>query len=93
MTDSPYILLKRGFSLRGWKGLPYALVERGTGAVAFMRQDAFRVLRFCNGRFTEDSPVFFGKRKEVLAQLDAIRLRPRREPSLRKTLPSKPQLR
>ncbi|MBQ3301408.1 MAG: radical SAM protein, partial [Eggerthellaceae bacterium] len=72
MADSPYILLKRGFSLRGWKGLPYALADRSTGAVAFMRQDAFRVLRFCNGCFSEDSPVFSGKRREVLAQLDAI---------------------
>ena len=72
LSGSSYIRLKRDFVLRGWKGLPYALVNRRTGAVAFMRQDAFRALRFCNGRFTEDSPVFFGERKEVLRQLDGI---------------------
>ena len=72
MAKSPYIRLKRNFVLRGWKGLPYALVDRRTGWVTFMREDAFRALLFCNGRFAEDSPVFFGERKEALRQLDGI---------------------
>ena len=91
--DKGHVRIRPEYQLRGWQGLPYALVKKGGARPLFMRSDAFRTVRFCNGRFTEDSPVFFGKRKEVLAQLDAIRLRPRREPSLRKTLPSKPQLR
>ena len=32
-TQSPYLRLKRDFALRGWKGLPYALADRRTGAV------------------------------------------------------------
>lgn len=72
MTRASYIRLKRDFALRGWKGLPYALVNRRTGAVAFMREDAFRAIGFCNGRFTEDSPIFFGERKDVLATLDEM---------------------
>jgi len=72
MARSPYIRLKRDFALRGWKGLPYALSDRRTGAVAFMHEDAFRALGFCNGRFTEDSPVFYGKRKDVLQRLDEM---------------------
>ena len=72
LSRSPYIRLKRPFALRGWKGLPYALVNRRTGAVAFMHESAFRALLFCNGRFTEDSPIFFGERKDVLAKLDEL---------------------
>jgi len=70
MTRSHYIRLKRDYALRGWKGLPYALVNRKTGVVSFMHEGAFRAVGFCNGRFTEDSPVFFGERKDVLAELD-----------------------
>ena len=72
MAQSPYIRLKRDFVLRGWKGLPYALVNRRTGTAAFMREGAFRALEFCNGRFTEDSPIFFGERKDALRRLDEI---------------------
>ena len=72
MTNSSYIRLGHDFALRGWKGLPFALVNRRTKAVSFMRESAFKALQFCNGRFTEDSPVFLGERREVLRQLDKI---------------------
>lgn len=72
MTRSSYIRLEHDFALRGWKGLPYALVNRQTGVVAFMRESDFRTLSFCNGRFAEDSPVFLGERRSILAQLDKM---------------------
>ena len=70
MDKSGYVRIKPEYLLRGWQGLPYALVRRGSGRPYFMRSDAFRAVQFCNGRFTADSPVFLGSRKEVLAELD-----------------------
>lgn len=70
MSHQPYLRLKRDFVLRGWEGLPYALVYKQTGAVHFMREEHFRTISFCNGRFTEDSPVFLGVRREHLRMFD-----------------------
>ncbi|MCR4907467.1 MAG: radical SAM protein [Lachnospiraceae bacterium] len=53
-----YVCLKNRFCLRGWKKLPYALEDKESGDVAFMMPGEFHTLKFCNGRFTEDSPMF-----------------------------------
>ncbi len=60
MDKEGFIRIKPEYLLRGWEGLPYVLVRRGSGRPIFMRGDAFRIARFCNGRFTADSPVFMG---------------------------------
>ena len=72
MNNSGYVRVKSDYLLRGWQGLPYALVRRDGGKPLFMRADTFRTVQFCNGRFTADSPVFLGVRKEHLKQLDAF---------------------
>ena len=68
--DKGYVRIKSDYLLRGWKGLPYALAKRNGGKPIFMKSDAFRVVQFCNGRFTADSPVFLGIRREYLKELD-----------------------
>lgn len=42
MEKSGYVRIKPEYLLRGWQGLPYALVRRDSGRPYFMRSDAFR---------------------------------------------------
>lgn len=44
-----YYRLNEQYELRGWELLPFALVERATGTVTFMRKDRFRILWRCDG--------------------------------------------
>ncbi|MBQ3339210.1 MAG: radical SAM protein [Atopobiaceae bacterium] len=74
MEKNGYVRIKPEYLLRGWKGLPYALVKRGGGRPYFMKPNVFRTVQFCNGRFTADSPVFIGGGKEHLAELDKFGL-------------------
>lgn len=69
--DNGFVRIKPDYLLRGWQGLPYALVKKDGGKPFFMKSDAFRAVRFCNGRFTADSPVFLGSRKQCLEELDS----------------------
>lgn len=72
MDTGKYVRIKPDYLLRGWEGLPYALVKKGGDRPLFMRSDAFRTASLCNGRLTADSPIFMGKRKEILKQLDEL---------------------
>lgn len=72
MIADGYIRIKQEYLLRGWQGLPYALVRRDGGRPAFMRSDVFRTVKFCNGRFTAASPVFLGTRRKHLEELDKL---------------------
>lgn len=68
---SGFIRIRPEYLLRGWQGLPYALVRRG-GGPTFMNAGAFRTARFCNGRFEATSPVFMGEAKLYLEELDRL---------------------
>lgn len=70
MDGSKFVRIKPEYLLRGWEGLPYALVDRSGGKPYFMASNVFRTVQFCNGCFTADSPVFMGKRREYLQKLD-----------------------
>lgn len=72
IASKGYVRIKPEYLLRGWQGLPYALVRHGSGMPLFMRADVFRTLRFCNGRFTADSPVFLGAGVKHLEELDRL---------------------
>ena len=56
------------------EGAPVRLGEEGRGKPYFMKSDAFYASRFCNGRFTADSPVFLGLRRQCLEELDRLGL-------------------
>ncbi len=52
MDKSGYIRIKPDFLLRGWQGLPFSLVKRGSGRPYFMKKDVFRTILHCNLGFT-----------------------------------------
>ena len=70
MIGDGFVRIKPRYVIRGWKSLPYALVDTEKARPIFMKSDVFRTVQFCNGRFTTDSPVFLGVRKDHLAELD-----------------------
>ena len=72
MIEDGFIRIKQEYLIRGWQGLPYALVRREGGKPAFMRSDVFRTVSFCNGHFTAASPVFLGVRRRHLEELDKL---------------------
>jgi radical SAM protein with 4Fe4S-binding SPASM domain len=73
MAEKPtYLRIKSNYLLRGWKGSPYALVNRANGQATFMTAEAFRTAQFCNGRFKEDNPFFTGGRRLFLRKLDRL---------------------
>lgn len=72
MAKGGYVRIKPDYLLRGWQGLPHALVRRGGGRPLLLTRDAYRTAQFCNGRFSAESPVFMGSRRECLAQLDEL---------------------
>ena len=72
MDKNGYVRIASDYLIRGWKGLPYALVKRGSARPFFMRSNVFRTVMFCNGHFTVDSPVFVGERQEHLKELDKL---------------------
>lgn len=61
-----YLILKKRYVLRGWKGTKHGITDTENGETLFLPGNVYDTLRFCNGRFEEDSPVFFGQRKEHL---------------------------
>ena len=73
MLESGYIRIRPEYALRGWQGLPYALVQRGHKPL-FMEAGPFRTVQFCNGRFEAKSPVFMGESKRHLEELDRLGL-------------------
>ena len=73
MVGSGYIRIRPEYALRGWQGMPHTLVRRG-GKPIVMSAGAFRTAQFCNGRFEATSPVFMGRSKQYLAELDRLDL-------------------
>ena len=56
-----YVRIDPAYDLRGWQGLPHALVNRATGRASFVPEAVFHTLQLCNGKFTADSPLFMGE--------------------------------
>lgn len=65
-----YVRIDPAYDLRGWQGLPHALVNRATGRASFVPEAVFHTLQLCNGKFTADSPLFMGARKDHLRALE-----------------------
>lgn len=53
-----YYRLKPGIKLRGWKFLPYAIVDGVRGEAAFISRAMFDAAELCNGLVDFDLPVF-----------------------------------
>lgn len=65
-----YVRLHPRFRLRGWLGMPYALVDSVTATARPISKGLFGTLQLCNGRFRASDVVFLGPRKEQLKQLE-----------------------
>ena len=65
-----YLRIRPEFLMRGWKGLPCALVSRRTGEATFMRRSVFEVLQLCDGSIPASDPVFSGLPRLFLRQLN-----------------------
>ena len=63
---SGYLLLKKQYLLRGWKGMKHGVTDTVSGGTLFLPGNVYDTLRLCNGRFEGDSPIFIGQRKEHL---------------------------
>ena len=61
-----YLTLKKRYVLQGWTGMKHGITDTVSGGTLFLPGNVYDTLRFCNGRFEEDSPVFLGQRKEHL---------------------------
>ena len=65
-----YVRIKPKGLLRGWKGIPAAVVDWETGRMLPVTEPIFRTLKLCNGMFPSDSPVFLGERQKHLEYLN-----------------------
>lgn len=72
MDKTGYIRIRSDYLLRGWQGLPFALMQRQNGKPIFLAENVFHTVQFCNGRFTADSPIFLGERQNHLGELDSL---------------------
>ncbi len=61
--------LNDGVLLRGWKLLPYAVVEEKTGTAGFLSKDAFEAARMATGTINYDLPLISPKVREAAKAL------------------------
>ena len=50
-----YARIKMPYALRGYKGIPYTLVNMDTGDTDFLNVKGFRALSFCDGQIDLDT--------------------------------------
>jgi radical SAM protein with 4Fe4S-binding SPASM domain len=54
--------------------MKHGITDTVSGGTLFLPGNVYDTLRFCNGRFEEDSPVFIGQRKEHLKRFRELGL-------------------
>jgi radical SAM protein with 4Fe4S-binding SPASM domain len=65
-----YYKLHEKAALRGWTGQPYAIQDLSTGKAAFIREEVFRALSFCNGVMDCDSFLITEKQRRIMAHFE-----------------------
>ena len=73
-----YYKLKPQYLLRGWDLLPTGIINRETGAFAFLPPELYQVLRRCNGMLRAESPLFTPQQRldmEKLRKMDLVEVR------------------
>lgn len=63
-----YYRLKDNILLRGWKKLPYAILNKDTGLAAFMNGEQFAAISFCTGTMREDCGLIFPHQKAIIEE-------------------------
>ena len=61
-----YYLLNERYCLRGWRKLPFALVDRDTGRARFLRRPDMELLLDCDGSRDLDGPETPSARREAV---------------------------
>jgi radical SAM protein with 4Fe4S-binding SPASM domain len=64
-----YIRLKDEYALRGWKGLPWGLVNTKTGAARFLSAEYFTLFEYLDGEINLDLVLLTSTQEEILARL------------------------
>ena len=65
-----YYRLKDRYLLRGWEKLPYALADRATGRVQFIRPEEMSALELCSGRINLDLPIIPESIRKMIPQIE-----------------------
>jgi radical SAM protein with 4Fe4S-binding SPASM domain len=63
-----YYHLKSEYNLRGWKQLPYGIVNRNNGNVAFMNEDGYLAIKLAANGLDKDSLVFTERQRMALEE-------------------------
>ena len=69
-----YYILNKGFGLRGWKGLPFALRYPDPRFTNFYDKESYRVVYALDGRHDIDEADLTEKQKTVLEQLKKLNI-------------------
>ena len=69
-----YYILPKGFALRGWKGLPFALQYPNLRSVDFFNKEDYRVVYALDGRHDIDEGSLTDKQKKLLDHLVDINI-------------------
>ena len=69
-----YYILPKGFSLRGWKGLPFALRYPNLHSVDFFDKEEYRVVYALDGRHDIDTNSLTDKQRKLLDHLINIKI-------------------
>lgn len=64
-----YYRLQDHLALRGWKGIPYGIIDTRTGGTAFLDAAAFQAVSFCDGNTHFASPLILPAHREVKDKL------------------------
>ena len=64
-----YYRLKDNYLLRGWKRLPYAILDKKTRLASFLTGEQFSALQFCSGTTAEECALAFPQHKKMLEDL------------------------
>ena len=64
-----YQRLKDQYALRGWKGLPYGIMDTQNGATMFLDGIGFQAASFCDGMTDLDSPLVLPTHREAIEKL------------------------
>ena len=64
-----YYRLKDNYLLRGWKKLPFAVLDKNTRAATFLNGEQFVAVKFCTGTIREDCGLIFPHQKTTIEAL------------------------
>ena len=63
-----YYRLSYRYLLRGWKKLPYAVVDRATGNATFISAGEMSILNLCDGKMDFAYPIFDDKTRDIVRE-------------------------